>query len=115
VIVGLGLCPAAINPPDLAIALNGPVNGVDLSWSLAAVAAAYQIWRETTPFFTPDPVHAQPLDTTSASPYTDFNILGPFRPNYYYTVIGVNPCGLPAAATGLKRVGKFEFGIAPGQ
>jgi len=116
VIVGLGLCPAAANPTDLAIALNVSENGVDLIWSPTAGATSYQIWRETTPYFTPDPVHAQPLATAPASPHTDRDVLGPSRPNYYYTVIGVNACGRPAAeATGLKHVGKFGFSLVPGQ
>lgn len=115
VLITLGLCPAAAVPSGVGIAINAAVNGVDLTWAAAQNAASYQIWRRTTPYFTPNRFMDAPLNTDTASPYPDGNVLNEPNISYYYQVAAVSACGLPSSLIGLHTVGKFEFGLVRGQ
>ena len=115
VLITLGLCPAAAIPSGVGIAIDTVVNGVDLTWAAAQNAAAYQIWRWTTPYFTPNRFTDAPLNTDTASPYPDGNVLYEPNSSYYYQVAAVSACGLPSSLVGLHTVGKFEFALVHGQ
>lgn len=96
--------------PTFIHALNNEGAGV---WQAGATSTSFQVWQDSAPYFTPDPVHDTPLATPIVASYTDANVLGNPAANLYYVVTGVNDCG--EASTISNRVGKFEFTLVPGQ
>ncbi|MCP4211879.1 MAG: hypothetical protein GY764_10435 [Halieaceae bacterium] len=80
-----------------------------LSWAAVVGATEYNIYRATTPYFTPATPYATTTDTTWTDP--DANALGDPAANYYYIVRVVNNC---AESTGLQRLGEFDFTLVPG-
>lgn len=115
VLISLGLCPAATTPAGLGITRNQPISGVDVRWTAAPVNASYEIWRQTAPYFTPDPLTQTPHGTVVASPFPDPDSVGDPDTNYYYAVTGVSACGGRSPMTGLSYVGEFDFALVKGQ
>jgi hypothetical protein len=89
---------------------RGQEAAVSLAWSAVANAAAYQVWRDTAPYFTPT---GQPLATVTAPAYPDPNAAGDPATNHFYAVTAVNACGAASGAS--SRVGEFDFALTPGQ
>jgi predicted extracellular nuclease len=81
-----------------------------LTWSAVSTAAAYQVWRDTSPYFTPS---GNPLETLTGLEWTDPNATGDPLMNYFYLVTAINANG---AAVGTSiRAGEFDFALVPGQ
>jgi hypothetical protein len=80
-----------------------------LSWTEAVGATSYNVYRGTTPYFTPnEPPHA----TTQALTYDDVGALGDSSANYFYVVKAVSSAGTKSAAS--NRVGEFDYDMTPG-
>ena len=87
-------------------------NDVVISWTDAANAAEYKIYRSTDPYFTPDDA-TNLLATVTTASYTDQNAAGDASINYYYKVRGVDACA-PTDPNYVERVGEFDFTLIPG-
>lgn len=98
-------------PPPTTINLDA--SDVTLSWQHAAVYVAYEVWRDTTPFFGPSVPNAQavrlavvPAPTTDQMvTYADCAIAS--NGNYFYLIVGVTGQGTAIQLS--SNVGRFLF------
>ncbi len=112
--VRLIACVTAAAPSGLSAARSG--SALVLSWPAAQNAASYQVWRDISPYFIPNPAVATPIATVSAPTYTDINRVGDPTINYFYAVGSVNSCGQTSApSAAASRAGEFDFAMVPGQ
>ncbi len=100
--------------PDVAIEKSGTSDAL-LRWQHADPNSAYQIWRDTSPYFNPAVGEGSLLSTEPASPgemtYLDSGVLGNDVQNYFYVVLGyLNGDASPPS----NRVGEFDFKLTPG-
>ena len=105
-----GAAPACIPVPVLAVTSDGTT--AVLSWPDTPAYASYQVWRDTSPYFTPagDPV-ATLAATGGPLKYEDANRIGDPDVNYFWVVRGV----IAGGASGVSnRVGEFDYRLAPG-
>lgn len=102
-------CPAAPAAPVVSVASNE--RETLLSWSDANDVANYEVWRSSTPYFTPGDPNTMLLQGLPHAGYADDNAIGDGN-NYYYFVRAANACGdLSPDSNG---TGKFEFAVEPG-
>jgi len=96
---------AAPTVPTLSIArLNSTT--ARLSWTASPGVAAYLLYRDTVPYFTPtDP----PYHTTSDLSYDDAGALGDTVTNYYYLIKSACDNGFQSAAS--NRVGEYDYAL----
>lgn len=87
-------------------------NNAVLSWTEAAGASAYKVYRSTDSYFTPDDA-TNLLDTVTAATFTDSGAVGSATTNYFYKVRGVDACP-PADPNYVQRVGEFDFHLVAG-
>ena len=87
-------------------------NDVVISWTDAASATEYKVYRSTDPYFTPDDA-TNLLATVTTASYTDQNAAGDASVNYFYKVLGVDSCP-PSDPNYVERVGEFDFTLIPG-
>jgi len=81
---------------------------ITLGWAAVTGATGYNIYRDTTPYFTPDNPYANTNNTT----WTDTGVVGDHTINYYYIVLPINSCGVDNT---IFRIGEFDFKLIPGQ
>lgn len=94
--------PAAPAAPTLTISkLNA--SDARLSWTAVAGVSGYQLYRDTTPYFTPSVAY----QATSSLSYDDLGVLGNPATNYFYTLKATCPNGFLSQAS--NRVGEFDF------
>jgi len=97
--------------PSLTITILPLVlNDVRLSWSHNEVFEGYEIWRDTTPYFSPyGDTHGEVL----AEPwqFDDGDVRRNPAVNYFYLVEGWQSDGARTAST---RTGEFDFLLLPG-
>ena len=86
-------------------------SAVTLSWAAASGATAYEVWRGTTPYFTPGASGSVKATTTTATSYSDPGRSGDPATNYYYLIIAT-ASGCPLGVS--QRVGEFDFALTPG-
>jgi len=86
---------------DLSINSEGG-NSLRLSWSASDNAVSYNIYRGTTPFFSPD----TPIDNTVDLTYVDNNVTGDPNTNYFYIVTAINAAGESESS---NRIGEFDY------
>lgn len=92
-------------PCVLSAARDG--NNVALSWTAASGATSFNVYRGTTPYFTP----GLPYTTTGSLNFTDSNVIGDPALNHYYRVGALNTFGETLCA---NRVGEFDFALTAG-
>jgi len=100
--------------PVPGIRLTGAQNhDVLLSWTDdPANVGGYQVYRSTSPYFTPGAgtlLATRPAGSTS---YTDAGAAGTAGVSATYIVRGLSNCGVPSAYG--RRVGTFSFGLVAG-
>ena len=80
-----------------------------LSWLASPGAAAYRLYRDSRPYFTPaePPYHVAP-----ALAYNDVGALGGVGVEYYY--VGKAACSSGFTSTNSNRTGAFDFALVPG-
>ncbi|MCX6032420.1 MAG: hypothetical protein NT169_24400 [Chloroflexi bacterium] len=92
--------------------------GVRLGWMHLPENTSYQVWRSTTPYFTPGAPGLSPLAVIPAPTlfmyvaYTDAGSIGDVAVNYVYAVRGANARGV---STVTQWSGEFDFALVPGQ
>ena len=106
--------PAAVT--DAAITAVG-LDGVELTWSPAADASAYQVWSAVNdPAFTPAPgadcAAAANCALQSGTTYTQAGARGDAAQNYTFFVQAVSACGGVSGVS--NRVGEFDYALTPG-
>ncbi len=110
--VRLTACVTAAAPSGLSAARSG--SDLILSWPAAPNAASYQVWRDTAPYFIPNPAVATPIATVSTPTYSDINRVGDPAINYFYAVGSVNSCGQTSApSAAAPHAGEFDFAMIP--
>lgn len=92
--------------PDVGIA-KANATDLTLSWPGISGAAEYDIFRGTSPYFTPS---ALPLDTIPGSSYTDAGVMGDASTNYYYVVKSV--CDSGFSSQNSNRVGEYDYALS---
>ncbi len=80
-----------------------------LSWAGVSGATGYQVWRGTTPYFTPGEAESVKVTTTTATSYRDAGRVGG-APDYYLILATANNCPLGVS----QRLGEFSFALVPG-
>ncbi len=99
--------------PAVSIALVGG-DDVQLAWNNTG-ASSYEVWRSTSPYFTPGAAGSTKLTPANytGTTYTDVNAVGGGNPDYFYKVIARNSCGGASPdVAGQKAV--FSFGLVKG-
>jgi hypothetical protein len=91
----------------LGIAKSG--NNAVLSWSASPGATGYNVYRGTTPYFTP--TICTPYATTTTTTYTDVGAIGNPATNYYYVVTAMTAQGEVRYG---NRVGEFDYALTAG-
>ncbi len=101
------------SPPDapvVTITAIG-VNAV-LDWNSVPTASKYQVFRSSAPYFKPgDWSSLLPLVEPTSPTHSDNGVLTPVNA-YFYVVKAVSAA--PEASADSNRVGKFTFGLTPG-
>ena len=85
----------------LSITREGEMS-VRLTWDESSNATSYNIYRGTTPFFSP----VIPIENTSDLTYVDHNSIGDPNTNYYYVVTAVSAAGESDIS---NRIGEFDY------
>ncbi len=87
-------------------------NGLKLSWTPGANSTGYNIYRDTTAYFSINP--SLKIATVSNAEYTDEtpNITGDPQTNHFYTVTNVNNFGESEPIT---YVGEFDYNFERGK
>lgn len=80
-----------------------------LSWTESVGAVAYELFRDTDPYFMPT---GSPLISQTALSYDDPGALGDADDNHAYVVKAVSASGLRSAPS--NRVGEFETALSAG-
>ena len=95
--------------PLIEIAATGAAD-VRLSWNSYLWYNEFQVWRSTTPYFTPGDT---PYDTVSVSPWQsdDAGARGDSAVNHFYLVTDELSGG---ASSTSNEVGEFDFTLTPG-
>ena len=108
------VCETAKAPDTLSIEINDTTNAL-LRWQHIDPNTAYEVWRDTSPYFDPAASEGQLLSTEPATPgemtYLDSGAVGIYTENHYYVVRGVYD-NAPSAPS--NRVGEFDFQLIPG-
>lgn len=107
---------APVAPPVTAVNAGG---GVQLRWPEDAANRSYEVWRSTTPYFTPGSAGTEVLANAagdcvrSGGTFTcaDPGATGSPDVNYFYLVRAGNGANAAADST---RVGEFDFALQPG-
>ena len=82
------------------------------AWASAVSGAtAYEVWRGTTPYFTPGASGSVKATTTTATSYSDPGRSGDPNTNYYYLIVATAG-GCPLGVS--QRLGEFDFALTPG-
>lgn len=110
-----GAAPAVA--PVVAISRNG--SDVVLTWPHASANTAYQVWRATSPYFTPgaggsiigDGATNNCANNGVTVTCTDAGALGNPTANHYYLIRAFNAAGTFADS---PRAGEFDFALTPG-
>ncbi len=102
---------------------------VSLAWPHELDSAEYELWRATSPYFTPglDAGEGVLVDTVPAGfvsrgatltveddgepPTPPVTLIGDPESNYFWVLRSVNGDGVSAPS---KRVGEFDFSLKPG-
>ncbi len=107
--------PLPSSPVVRAMLLDG---GVRLDWEhLPENTGGYQVWRSTTPYFTPEAPGSSQVATIPAPifgmhvAYTSAAGVGDPAVNYIYAVRGANARGI---STVTQWSGEFDFALVPG-
>ncbi len=113
-------------PTAPAIASAAAGNSVDLGWTHQLDSAAYEVWRDTAPYFTPagqgvrvGTVEAGFVSQGASFGFTDdgaqppppVQIIGDPAVNYFWVVRSRNGDGVSEPS---NRVGEFDFALTPG-
>lgn len=86
-------------------------NTVTLAWTHNAANQAYQVHRDTTPYFAASGAARRAIITAAPWSYTDPDaVIGDPNTNYFYLLRAT--CGAAYADAG--RVGEFDFALIPG-
>jgi hypothetical protein len=100
---GSSVSTSAPGSPDVDIT-QASSSDVTLNWSAVSGVVEYDIFRGTSPYFTPvDPA----LDTIPGTSYPDSNVLGDTGTNYYYVVQSVCEHGFSSGSS--NRVGEYDY------
>lgn len=79
-------------------------DGVRLEWSESDYTTHYNVYRGTTPFFTP----TTPVSSVTTTYYVDAGYAGDPATNYFYVVTAANQYGESDYS---DRIGEFDFGL----
>ena len=82
-----------------------------LSWAAVPGATAYEVWRDTTPYFIPGASGSVKVTTTASTSTSDAGRIGNPATNYYYLILATaNDCPLGVS----QRIGEFDFALTHG-
>ncbi len=98
--------PAAVS--SVAAAKLTGTNNVQLTWSGTGV---FDVWRGTSPYFTPGDSGSVQIGDNVISPFTATSVLGDPAVNYTFLVLAQNACG---ASSPSNRTAEFDFSLTPG-
>jgi len=107
-------CAAAEAPDPLTIERSGSAD-VLLRWQHIDPNTAYEIWRDTAPYFDPDQGEGSKISTEPATTgemtYPDAGVVGDPAQNHFYVVRGYVNSGASGPS---NQVGEFDFELVPG-
>ena len=107
-------CAAAEAPDPLAIERSGSADAL-LRWQHIDPNTAYEIWRNTAPYFDPDQGEGSKISTEPATAgemtYPDAGVVGNPAQNHFYVVRGYVSSGASGPS---NQVGEFDFELMPG-
>ncbi len=110
--------------PEIAIAAEG--SSASLSWLHQPDSAAYEVWRDTTPYFAPEGGGVQVAAVEAgfvgrgagflftddgSNPPPQVQVIGDPAVNYFWVLRGRNGDGVSEIS---NRVGEFDFALTPG-
>lgn len=98
--------PAAVG--DVVAARRPGANDVQLTWGGSGL---FDVWRGTSPYFTPGDAGSERIGDDVTSPFTATGVLGSPAVNYSFLVLAQNGCGASGPS---NRTGEFDFALTPG-
>jgi hypothetical protein len=114
---GLPMAVTVANGSASTAAPSSPTQGISklnatdvrLSWTTTSGVSAYQLHRNSAPYFAPA---APAFQVTGATSFDDLGALGSAAVNHYYLV--QSACGSGFASEPSNRVAEFDFALVPG-
>jgi len=107
-------CDPAVAPNPVTIEKSG-TSDAQLRWQHVDPNAAYEIWRDTAPYFDPAAGEGTLRSTEQAVPgemtYLDTGAVGSWDENHFYVIRGYLNGGVSDPS---NRVGEFDFQLIPG-
>ncbi len=108
------ICDPAVAPNPVTIEKSGTSDAL-LRWQHVDPNSAYEVWRDTSPYFDPAAGQGELRSTEPATAgemtYLDAGAVGDYTQNYFYVVRGYLNNG---ASDPSNRVGEFDFQLIPG-
>ena len=115
------LCTLTYNPENRLASVqrvdNAPASimlagaNVQLTWPPVAGASEYEVWRSTSPYFSPGDSASEKIAEQTGTSFVDAGKIGDVRTNWYYQILATDgscPVGVS------QRLGEFDFGLVAG-